>query len=357
MSAFHLSKVSNTIVDSLSKPESFSEKEFCHIDRLMVNEWCDRKIVSELIAAKNEIGKNFKIYNRYRDIIIPRHTEYNGFTSKYHTFIKLMQAFELGEVETNFKSFYDLCFAPGAFSEGLFRCFDIERGYGITLIPSRSKGSRTALRIDEDIVSNPKFKIISPKCGNLYLENSYLLSRVQLNDFGNVDLVCGDGGIDIKGMDDNLQSLISYHLIFCECLYALSFLNENGTFVCKLFDCFDDLTAQLLMAMTLFFDEVIITKPDESRAVNSERYLVCKRFHLSENNIGVRDHMLDLMCISEHSIPGPIFTLESRGVQRELYEDFAASLRVANETIAVQQTKAIKKTLFICKTLNSSERR
>ena len=170
MSAFRLSKVSDTIVDSLSKSESFSEKEFCHIDRLMVNEWCDRKIVSELIAAKNEIGKNFKIYNRYRDIIIPRHTEYNGFTSKYHTFIKLMQAFELGEVETNFRSFYDLCFAPGAFSEGLFRCFDIERGYGITLIPSRSKGSRTALRIDEDIVSNPKFKIISPKCGNLYLD-------------------------------------------------------------------------------------------------------------------------------------------------------------------------------------------
>lgn len=308
----------------------------------------------------------------------------NMFHSKYHTFIKLMQALDLADVKTNFSSFYDVCFAPGAFSEGLLRCYDIKYCYGITLI---SKDTHS-LKIDRSIINNPVFKQISPDDGNIYyfrnLEESMKLPKV--------DIVCADGGMDIRGMkiNENLQSLISFHLIFCEFMYAISCLNNGGVFVCKLFDTFDDLTAQALMAISLYFDEILITKPRESREVNSERYLVCKgfmnfRFIESSNDDSNDDsndedkkkdkkkdedkkqwkreriekslrylthHLHEIMKKSEDYIPAPIFELSSDDT---LYRGFLHSLKIANERIAIRQINSIDKTIRKCLELAKEE--
>lgn len=160
---------------------------------------------------------------------------------------------------------------------------------------------------------------------------------------GKVDLVCADGGFGVTdiGIDENLQSLAIYHLIFCELVYAANFCEENGVFVCKLFDTFDKYTANVIMAAAIYFDDVKIIKPSESRAVNSERYMCCKGFHQNDE---LTKHLNEMLRVSESSTPGLIF--------KTLDKKFLRSLSDATETIAVEQTREIYRVVNRCKILS-----
>lgn len=292
-------------------------------------------IVCNLNEAKDYIGENWKVYVKNRDRVIPKNKTYAGFKSKYHTFIKLQQAFDLACINTEFHTFYDLAFAPGAFTEGLLRLHPIDKCFGISL-----KCGKESLKVDETIAADKRFKIISPDDGNMYKKVNLDISIAEV---GKVDLVCADGGFDVYslGINENLQSLVIYHLIFCELVYAANFCKEGGTFVCKLFDTFDKYTANVIQAMAIYFDNVKITKPEESRLVNSERYIVCDGFHQNEE---LTSHLNMLLEVSENSNPGMIF--------EELDRDFLQSLKLATETIAAEQTKEIYRVVRKCKSFN-----
>ena len=283
--------------------------------------------VIKLNKAKDYIGSNWKVYVKNRDKVVPKTKTYCGYRSRYHTFVKLKQALELAAVDEKFHSFYDLAFAPGAFTEGLLRTHDIKRCYGITL-------KEDGLRVDRAITSDKRFTMVSPDDGDMYKKANLDASSV----VGKVDLVCGDGGFDVSGKDENLQSLMHYHLIFCEFVYAANFCREGGTFVCKLFDTFDEYTANVIMAATVLFDTVKITKPDESRLVNSERYIVCTGFH---QNAELTAHLNKMLEASETATPGLVF--------KSLDFEFLQSLKLATESIATLQTKEIYRVVDACK--------
>ena len=54
-----------------------------------------------------------------------------------------------------------------------------------------------------------------------------------------------DGGFSVE-KQENLQEVLSKHLILCELLCGLSVLGVGGHLVCKLFDCFTHFTVSLL---------------------------------------------------------------------------------------------------------------
>jgi hypothetical protein len=57
----------------------------------------------------------------------------------------------------------------------------------------------------------------------------------------------------------------------------LTCLKQDGSFVCKFFDIFEEFRADLVWLLYQLFDGICVTKPLTSDPSNSERYLVCKK--------------------------------------------------------------------------------
>ena len=76
-----------------------------------------------------------------------------------------------------------------------------------------------------------------------------------------VDICVGDGGFAIT-KDENgkhlehLQELFSFRIILSEFLTSFRTLKVGGNFVCKIFDCFSNLTNGLLYLATFLFKRV-----------------------------------------------------------------------------------------------------
>jgi hypothetical protein len=82
----------------------------------------------------------------------------------------------------------------------------------------------------------------------------------------------------VSGDEYEVQELCCTKLFFAEILYAFSVQSIGGTFVLKIYDSFNTLTAQLLSLLCLHYSSVRLTKPLLSRPASSERYLLCEDF-------------------------------------------------------------------------------
>ncbi|CAN0190051.1 unnamed protein product [Ectocarpus sp. 6 AP-2014] len=92
-----------------------------------------------------------------------------------------------------------------------------------------------------------------------------------------LDLVVADGGFG-TARDTLQQERLLSPLVHAEALTALLLLREEGSFVCKLFECWTESTAALLYLLHRKFRRIAIVKPIASRPASGERYLVCTGF-------------------------------------------------------------------------------
>jgi len=112
--------------------------------------------------------------------------------------------------------------------------------------------------------------------GNLYnIHDIKTFSKKFVND--KAYLVTSDGGFDYS-IDFNNQEQLSYRIIFCEIITALSIQKEGGHFVCKIFDIFTLFTLKMIYLLYCFYEKVYIVKPKTSRTANSEKYIIAKGF-------------------------------------------------------------------------------
>ena len=56
---------------------------------------------------------------------------------------------------------------------------------------------------------------------------------------------------------------------------------ENGIFILKFFDLFTEASVELVYLLSLCYEKIYIVKPFTSRYANSEKYIVCKKFKLT----------------------------------------------------------------------------
>jgi 23S rRNA U2552 (ribose-2'-O)-methylase RlmE/FtsJ len=113
------------------------------------------------------------------------------------------------------------------------------------------------------------------KTGDLYnVENIKSYASLFNND---ADFVTADGGFDFS-YNFNKQEQLSYRILFCEIVTALSIQKIGGCFVCKFFDIYTNITQSLIYLLFTFYTDVYITKPNTSRAANSEKYIICRGF-------------------------------------------------------------------------------
>jgi len=110
-------------------------------------------------------------------------------------------------------------------------------------------------------------------------DNGDLTDLKTINQFGGkfeeqkADFVTADGGFNWK--DENTQEQEAVPLILGQMLTAVKIQAKGGSFVCKLYETFTDVTVKLIVVLKRFYKNINMTKPLMSRKSNSEKYLVC----------------------------------------------------------------------------------
>ena len=196
-----------------------------------------------------------------------------------------------------------------------------------------------------------KIKILYGKdnTGNLYnLDNIIYLKE---NIPQKCELVTADGGFDYS-IDFNKQEQLSYHLIFCEIVAALSILKKGGTFILKIFEIHTNLTVEFIYLLNNYFETVNIVKPYVSRPANSEKYLICKNFrNISDSNLlQLYDIVNKWDNIKKGFFVNSIFSLRIPKFYKKI-------ISMSNYYFTKKQIKNIINTLFLIKQKITKEKK
>jgi len=96
------------------------------------------------------------------------------------------------------------------------------------------------------------------------------------------DFITADGGFEWE--NENVQEQEAFKLILSEIITAVKIQKKGGSFVCKLYESFTQVTAKFIAILCSFYDDLYIVKPLMSRASNSEKYIVCMGFKDNKDN-------------------------------------------------------------------------
>ena len=228
-----------------------------------------------------------KLSNNYELIYLPNKKFKYDSISKYEPLSRAY--FKLYEILVDFKLIENSdTIKIGALAEGPGGFIEATINYRKRFIKTRDEVNAITLNsTNKDIPGwnksknflkkNPNVKVNYgiDRTGDLYnLEN--IKAYVSLFDH-DADFITADGGFDFS-YNFNKQEQMSYRILFCEIVTALSIQKLGGVFVCKFFDIYTEFTQSLIYLLFCCYQEVYITKPNTSRAANSEKYIVCKGF-------------------------------------------------------------------------------
>ena len=163
-----------------------------------------------------------------------------------------------------------------------------------------------------------------------------------------MNLITGDGGFDFTA-DFNRQEANVCPLLFAQVCYAVVCQKRKGAFILKVFDVFRQATVDLVAVLASMYEHVFVTKPNTSRYVNSEKYLVCTGFLPEAREVAdviypafraQLEHVLRML-------------RQKRSVRRflscALPQNFLAKIVEANAIIGQQQIERIFFTLVLIK--------
>ena len=180
---------------------------------------------------------------------------------------------------------FHLAEGPGGFIEAVLyvRGNSSDAYHGMTLVDDRSAGCPGWNKSRSFLERNPNVFIEygADGTGDLLSLNNYDACCAKYGR--QMEFISADGGFDFSS-DFNNQEVLAQNLIVAEVLYAISLQKYEGSFVLKIFDIFTKATVDLLQLLCSVYDDVIIFKPSTSRIANSEKYVVCKRFNVSDEN-------------------------------------------------------------------------
>ena len=269
----------------------------------------NKEEIDRLISYKNKIDSvssqkvwdnTKKLTNDYELIHLPNRKLKSESIAKYEPLSR--SYFKLWEIIFDFDLFNNfnknaviagIAEGPGGFIEAMnnFRKMYTKYNdhiYGITL-KSINKDVPGWKKANNYLKKNNNISICygSDNTGNIYnLENIlYFNNYIRKKNPNGVDIITADGGFDFS-IDFNNQEKLSHKLIYCEIITALTIQNIGGSFICKFFDLYTELSISLIYLLSCFYKEVYINKPLTSRPANSEKYIICKGF------IGIKENYL-----------------------------------------------------------------
>jgi 23S rRNA U2552 (ribose-2'-O)-methylase RlmE/FtsJ len=319
-----------------------------------------------LIDEKNKINdyskeweKYKKMSNDYELIYLANRNLKNESIADYEPLSR--SYFKMWEILYNFdftKGMNDISYAalaegPGGFIEAVnnyTKSLNIKTDiYGITL-NSTNKDIPGWKKANEYILNNPNIKICYGEdgTGNLYkIENIRNFSQFIGKK---VDIVSGDAGFDFSNDFDN-QEKQSSQIIFCEIVTALYIQKVGGTFICKLFDTYTNISIQFINLLSFFYEELYFVKPNTSRPANSEKYIICRGF----NGIDTKIMNKLFILVKNWEIIEDINSNINKILENTIEIELLNNIINFNTTMCNIQINNIKKTLTIIKNKNRLE--
>jgi len=173
------------------------------------------------------------------------------------------------------------------------------------------------------------------------LENINQISTLAGKNFY---LVTADGGFD-EGTDFNHKEQLHYNLILSEIFSAICSQKQNGHFILKVFDILTETSIHLIYLLFLCYKEVYIYKPKTSRPTNSEKYIICKYFDLSEND---RKNILNELSKLSDKINKTKTKFVSFNLFKELPESFCENIKYINTILLDKQCSHLENAIKLC---------
>ena len=157
-------------------------------------------------------------------------------------------------------------------------------------------------------------------------------------------LITADGGFD-EGTDFNNKEQLHFRLILSELYSALALQNQGGNFILKLFDMFTTPSIQILYLLSMCYEEVYIYKPKTSRPTNSEKYVICKNFCLSEDvRVDYCNTLRNLM--TELKVKDWKYT--SFSLFNEISSEFTMFIKNVNKCLVDSQCEHLNRAILLC---------
>jgi 23S rRNA U2552 (ribose-2'-O)-methylase RlmE/FtsJ len=205
--------------------------------------------------------------------------KYKPLSRSYFKMIELLNIFHLDKISHSIKSFH-LAEGPGGFIEALVysRKRQDDKYIGMTLLDDRNDDNIPGWKKSSYFLNTHKNIFIETgqdKTGNILSLQNLLFCKQKYES--SMDIITADGGFDFS-VDFNNQEKNMARLLFAQIAFALCLQAKNGSFILKVFDCFNESTIDLLYLLSAFYKKVYIVKPKTSRYANSEKYIVCKGF-------------------------------------------------------------------------------
>lgn len=256
----------------------------------------NKTLMIYLTRIKTEIDNRQNLWDRFKKYTNPYeyiHTtipntnisisKLKPLSRSYYKMVEMYHLFDLGgNIESECKSFH-IAEGPGGFMEAIcdLRGFAHDMYVGITLIDDKDysipgwKKSKHFL----DKHSNVVVEVGATGTGDIMCASN--LKHCYQKYGGHMDIVTADGGFDFS-IDFNHQETVSAKLIFCQIAFAAAVQKKGGHFLIKFFDTFTQVSLDMLFLLSLLYEEVNVVKPNTSRYANSEKYVVCKNFRVTD---------------------------------------------------------------------------
>lgn len=241
---------------------------------------------------ENDYYKLSKMYNPYHSInkILIKDYNFQIVTNAVIKMYELISQFDLIKQFSRKKIINIFCNAelPGGFIIAI-------NHYIKTFYPNKKIKWVASSFIGDASALDDKYNIYKCNKDNWLMDdnmNGDLTSLKNINSIKNkiydifpkgVDLYTSDIGIDVSS-NFNTQEVQTLLLNYRQILCGLLTLNKNGTMVIKQFTFFTAFNLSLLTLLTNLFQDVYIVKPETSKKINSEIYIVCKNFYNKLNN-------------------------------------------------------------------------
>ena len=334
-----------------------SDKVFPKISQSLSNYLYD---IKEKIHLHNDAWDEYKKYtNPYEYIhsMVPHKkksiAKYKPLSRSYFKMIEILDFFKLHNIDRPLSTFH-LAEGPGGFIEALVhqRNCKEDKYIGMTLLDDLN---------DENIPAWKKTDTFLKQYQNVFIESGYdktgnilVLENLDycVTKYGSsMDIITADGGFDFS-VDFNNQECIITKLLFAQTCFALCMQKKEGSFVLKVFDCFNEASIDILYILSAFYKKTYITKPQTSRCANSEKYIVCKGF--------LYDNCSSFLPLLRNAFSQMIQLNESKNVSRFLSfpisHYFLSRLEEYNSVFGQQQIENIHSTLLMIESKQNGDK-
>ncbi len=270
----------------------------------------------------------------------------------FYKFIEIIHDYNIYDNLSNITSNYILhcAEAPGGFIQATNYWLKHNFIHRNTHIYTISKKNITGPIYNKSIIkSNVTVTYGYDNTGDICNWNNieYILQRYKQRFY----VITCDGGFD-DNHNYNNKEISHYNLILSEIYTAIYLQKSQGHFVLKIFDIFTYNTLNLLYILKLCYTSIHIVKPKTSRPTNSEKYVICKNFHINEKR---RYEILQMLYkIKNYFHTNTNFTFVYQNSQQQLhYHNTLLTMCRINKKLVHTQIQYIRKSILLCMSQNT----